>query len=164
MTGGNDMDAPTNRSPGRWIVAGGLLIGTLDLLFAIGFWALRDVAPIRIAQSIAAGVLGNASYDGGTGSALLGIALHYFIATLFVLAYWLVARRARGLLQRPWIYGALYGGLLYLVMNFVVLPLSAAGPPSFADLAWVAASVAMHLVVGVLCAGFARRACGAMTS
>lgn len=158
------MPSTSARSPVRWIIAGGLLIGTLDLAFAIGFWALRGVAPIRIAQSIAAGVLGEASYDGGRGSALLGVALHYVIATLFVLAYWLVARRLRGLLQRPWACGVLYGALLYLVMNFVVLPLSAAGPPSFANTAWVVASVAMHLAIGILCAGFARRACGLAAS
>ena len=148
------------RTPARWILSGGLFIGTLDLLFAIGFWALRDVAPIRIAQSIAAGVLGDASYGGGAASAWLGVALHYLIATSFVLVYWLVARRADVLQRRPWLCGALYGVLLYLAMNLVVLPLSAAGPPSFADAAWVAASLAMHVVVGLLCAWFVRRASG----
>ena len=31
----------------------------------------------------------------------------------------------RGVPQRPWIYGPLYGLLVYAVMNFVVIPLSA---------------------------------------
>ena len=66
------MDTSTPRpSPARWIIAGGLLVGTLDLLFASGFWAMRNVPPIRIAQSIAAGVLGDASFDGGAASAWL---------------------------------------------------------------------------------------------
>jgi hypothetical protein len=145
-------------SPARWIIAGGLLVGTLDLLFASGFWAMRNVPPIRIAQSIAAGVLGDASFDGGAASAWLGVGLHYFIAMMFVLVYWLMARRAAALLLQPVRYGLLYGLLLYLVMNFVVLPLSAAGMPSFNDASWVVASIAMHLLVGVLCACFARRA------
>jgi uncharacterized membrane protein YagU involved in acid resistance len=152
------MDISPRPSPARWIIAGGLLVGTLDLLFAGGFWAMRGVPPIRIAQSIAAGVLGDASYDGGAASAWLGVVLHYFIAMMFVLVYWLMARRAAALLQRPVRYGLLYGLLLYLVMNFVVLPLSAAGMPSFNDTSWLVASIAMHLLIGVLCARFARRA------
>ena len=142
----------------KWIVFGGVVIGTLDLMFAFGFWALHGVAPIRIAQSIAAGLQGDAAYDGGGASAALGIALHYFIATMFVLAYGLVARRARGLLTQPWRFGLAYGALLYLVMNLVVLPLSAAGAPSFGNRAWVLGAIAMHLAIGVLCAMFARRA------
>ena len=148
----------TRRSPVRWIVSGGLLVGTLDLLFACGFWAMRGVPPIRIAQSIAAGVLGDASFDGGAASAWLGVGLHYCIAMMFVLVYWLMARRAAALLRRPLRYGLLYGLLLYLAMNFVVLPLSAAGMASFNDAPWLVASIAMHLLIGVLCARFARRA------
>ncbi len=142
----------------RWIVLGGLAIGTLDLLFAIGFWAMHGVAPIRIAQSIAAGLQGDAAFDGGGASAALGIVLHYCIAGMFVLAYWLVGRQVPRLFAQPERFGLPYGVLLYLAMNFVVLPLSAAGAPSFANVPWVAASIAMHMVIGVLCARFARRA------
>jgi hypothetical protein len=148
----------TARQAIRWIALGGLAIGTLDLLFAIGFWAIPGIAPIRIAQSIAAGLQGDAAYDGGGASAALGIALHYFIATMFVLAYWLAGRWAPRLFAQPERFGLPYGVLLYLVMNFVVLPLSAAGAPSFANVPWVVASIAMHMLIGVLCARFARRA------
>lgn len=146
------------RHAARWICLGGLAIGTLDLLFASGFWAMRGVAPIRIAQSIAAGLQGDAAFDGGGASATLGVVLHYFIATGFVLGYWLAGRRMPGLLRQPVRYGLPYGGALYLAMNFVVLPLSAAGMPSFSNVPWVLASIAMHLLIGVLCARFARRA------
>ena len=43
---------------GRAILYGGLVVGTLDALDALIFFGLRGVAPIRIGQSIAAGVLG----------------------------------------------------------------------------------------------------------
>lgn len=140
------------------IVLGGLAIGTLDLLFAIGFWALHGIAPSRIAQSIAAGLQGDAAFDGGGASAALGIVLHYFIATLFVLAYWLAGRQIPRLFAQPGRFGLAYGVLLYLAMNFVVLPLSAAGAPSFANVPWVVGSIAMHMFIGVLCAQSARRA------
>ena len=38
-----------------WGAFGGLLAGTLDILYATSFWALRDVPAQRIFQSIAAG-------------------------------------------------------------------------------------------------------------
>jgi hypothetical protein len=54
--------------------------------------------------------------------------------------------------------GAGYGLLLYAVMNFVVLPLSAVGMPAFTNHAWVASGIAVHVVFGVIFAHAARLA------
>jgi len=44
-------------------------------------------------------------------------------------------------------------------MNFVVMPLSRVGAtPSFKHLDWIALSIAAHMVFGVICVVFARRA------
>ncbi|GAB3360950.1 hypothetical protein [Lysobacter tyrosinilyticus] len=141
----------------RYVVLGGLALGTLDLVFACTFWgALRDVPPERILQSIAAGVQGTAAFDGGASSAALGTLCHYFIATLMVLAYTLVSGRLRELIARPIRYGLPYGLLLYGVMTYVVVPLSNAPQPTKVYLPWIAASIIMHAVFGVVCAWFAR--------
>lgn len=51
-------------SPARAIVYGGLVVGTLDILDAVIFFGLwRGVAPIRIFQSIASGLLGRAAFQ-----------------------------------------------------------------------------------------------------
>ena len=139
------------------IVIGGLVVGTLDAVFATTFWGLRDVPAIRIFQSIAAGLLGKASFEGGIATAWLGAGLHYFIATMMVLAYYLVAKRYRVLSQRPIAYGLAYGLFLYAFMQYVVVPLSAAMQGKF-HLDWIASSIVMHAVLGVICAWFARRA------
>lgn len=151
--------APMSRGkqPAVWIMSGGLAVGTLDLVFAIAFWALRDVPAIRILQSIAAGLLGKASFDGGAATAWLGSGLHYFIATTMVLAYYLVAKRYRVLSQRPIVYGLAYGLFLYGFMQYLVVPLSAAMQNKF-RLDWIVCSIVMHAVLGVICAWFARRA------
>jgi hypothetical protein len=67
---------------------------------------------------------------------LLGILLHFFIAFAVVATYHVAARRLPGLALRPWIYGPLYGLLVYAVMNLIVIPLSAigAGPRSTSGL------------------------------
>lgn len=146
-------------NPSGLVLAGGLVAGTLDIVFACGFWAWKlDVPPERILQSVAAGLLGDVSFDGGWGTAALGLLLHYFIALSMCVVYYQVARRWPLLWRRPLLCGAFYGLLLYVVMNYVVVPLSAAGPGS-KDRLWIALSIAAHvLLIGIPCAIFARLA------
>jgi hypothetical protein len=143
------------------ILAGGLVAGTLDIAYACVFWALKSGVPAtRIFQSVAAGLLGPASFEGGGRTAVLGLVLHYFIALSMSTAYYLVAHRWPLLRRRPVLCGAAYGLLLYGIMNYIVVPLSAAGRGS-KDPLWITLSIAVHMVlVGVPIALFTRRAHG----
>ena len=142
-----------------WIAAGGLVIGTVDASYAIIFWGMRGVAPIRIFQSIAAGLLGRAAAtSGGLRTEALGLALHYFISFGIVVVYWIASRFLPLLTQRPIVCGAIYGVGVYLFMNYVVIPLSATSRFRFL-LSWVVCSVIVHaLLIGVPAALFARKA------
>ena len=142
------------------VFIGGLLIAAGDGAFATTVWFSWDASGLtKVFQSIAVGVLGKASYEGGVPTALLGVALHLFMATAFVAIYTLVARRVPGLLRGIAVKGPLYGVVLYVVMNFVVMPLSRVGrSPSFTHLDWIAMSVVAHMVFGTICVLFARRA------
>jgi uncharacterized membrane protein YagU involved in acid resistance len=152
---------PTHRfHPLVFVVAGGLLAGTLDITYACLFWALKSGVPAqRIFQSVAAGLLGQASFEGGEGTSALGLALHYLIAISMSVVYYLVARRWPLLWQRPGLCGAAYGLGLYMVMNYVVVPLSAAGGSGSKDPLWVTLSILVHMfLIGVPIAIVARRA------
>lgn len=142
------------------VLWGGLLIAIADIVFATTFWFSWNASGLmRVFQSIAVGVLGQASFRGGVATALLGAMLHLFMATSFVVAYTLVGSRWRALLMRPFVYGPLYGVLMYVIMNFVVMPLSRVGrTPSLAHPDWIVLSVLAHMVFGVVCVVFARRA------
>jgi len=145
-----------NISTGSRVALGTLVTGLADLVFAMGFWWIsHQVPPLRILQSIGAGWLGEASFAGGARSAALGAVSHFAIILMFILAYRQAARYSVLLRTRPHSAGAIYGLGLYLLMNFVVLPLSAAGMASFKHLAWVISSIVMHAVIGVLCAHYA---------
>ncbi len=61
----------------------------------------------------------------GWASAALGFVSHFFIVCLFALAYVIVTKRMAGLNARPILWGAIYGAIIYGVMNYVVVPLSA---------------------------------------
>jgi hypothetical protein len=114
-------------STGRALVYGTLAVGILDGLDAVVFFGLRGVPPTRIFQAIASGLLGRSAFSGGLGTALLGVALHFLIAFLIVATFFVASRHIPILRRAPAWSGLLYGVAAYLVMNFVVLPLSAAG-------------------------------------
>jgi hypothetical protein len=144
------------------VLLGGLVAGTFDIAYACVFWALKaGTTPVRIFQSVAKGVLGPATFKGGTATAALGLFLHYFIAITMSVAYYLVARRWPALVERPLMLGAAYGLVLYGVMNFIVVPLSAARGGGSGGALWVALSIIVHaFLIGVPIALFARRALG----
>lgn len=141
------------------VFGGGFVAGTLDIVYACLFWGLRsDVPALRIFQSVAAGLLGKAAFEGGAATAALGLGLHYFIATSMSVTYYVVAGRWRLLQRRPLLCGAGYGLLLYAIMNHIVVPLSRAGPGSKNPL-WIGLSIAVHVaLVGIPIAIFARKA------
>jgi hypothetical protein len=145
--------------PWTLVVAGGVVAGTLDIVYAIVYWAIRMGLPARrILQSVASGLLGEASFAGGAATAALGLALHYGIAISMAVAYYLVSRRVPVLVRSPLALGAAYGLFLYALMNYVVVPLSAAGSGSQETL-WVGLSILVHaFFIGVPIALFTRRA------
>ena len=123
----NTSASPANarRSPGRTILLGALAIGTIDILWAMGMAVIDGKDPLRVLQTIAGGLLGAATFDGGAGTMVLGLALHYFIASCVMTTYYLASRKFPALVRQPWVYGILYGIAVYVVMYQVVLPLSA---------------------------------------
>ena len=107
----------------RGILVGGLVAGTLD----IGAAALINwVSPVLIIHYIASGVLGKASFSGGAWSAVLGVMLQLAMSVLIAAIYWGVTGRLASLRQRWWLGGLIAGIIIYLVMNFLVMPFSAA--------------------------------------
>ncbi len=140
------------------VLAGGVVAGALDITYACAFWAIKRGVPARrIFQSVAAGLLGKASFDGGWSTAALGLGLHFFIAISMAVTYALVARHWALLRERPILCGAFYGLLLYGIMNYIVVPLSAAGGGGSKDTLWIVLTIAVHvLLIGVPIALFSR--------
>ena len=105
------------------IVVGGLAAGTVD----IGAAALINrVSPVLIAHYIASGVLGKASFSLGAPAICLGVVLQWAMSVLIAAIYWSVTARMPPLRARWWLGGLLAGAVIYLVMNFLVMPFSAA--------------------------------------
>jgi hypothetical protein len=122
-----DLSAQTPKAA-RVIFWGGLIAGILDITGAcVVSWFRSRVPPVRIFQSVAAGIYGSASSSMGAKTAVLGLALHFLIATTWTAIYYATSRKIRFLVNQPIIAGVLYGVVVHLFMNFVVIPLSAIG-------------------------------------
>jgi hypothetical protein len=152
------MTISTDR-PALWKVIAGatFLVGILDISDAFIFYGLRGVAPTRILQGIASGVLGRAAFGMGNHSALLGLFFHFFIAFSATTVF-LLASRTLPLASRPFLYGSLFGIALYIVMNYVVLPLSKIGPrPTPPLIPLINGVAALVFCIGIPLAFIARR-------
>lgn len=114
-------------SGARAILWGGLIAGACDITYAFIFYYLRSgMTPARILQSVASGALGADAFQGGLPVAALGAFFHFLIAYIWATLYYLASRKLRVLVRVPYVCGVLYGALVYALMNYVVVPLSAA--------------------------------------
>ena len=123
------------------IGVGGLVAGILDLLQACILFGWD------IPLAIAAGLLGRQAFQGGAGTYILGVLLHFFIALSAAAVYYAASIRLVFLKEHPLVCGLFFGGAVQEVMNLVVLPLSALharGPYKLHDLIL---GLVVHMVV-----------------
>jgi hypothetical protein len=143
------------------VVRIGLIAGTLDITENLIFNAFRHITPTQIFQYIASGLTGAWAFHAGMASVALGVAIHYTIALFWTAVYYAASRRCGILIRRPVVCGLVYGGVVYLIMNFVVLPLTRV--PHARAAATLASRVsgvlALLLCIGLTIAMLVRRDC-----
>jgi hypothetical protein len=115
---------PARAAPWRIVTLAGLLAGAFDITFAFVFYGVQGASPALILRGIASGVLGADAFTAGGWSVALGAALHFFIAVSAAFIFWHASRRLTVLTRRPLVCGAAFGVAVYVVMHFIVLPLS----------------------------------------
>ena len=142
------------RSAINAIVLGGFIAGTIDVGMAA---AISGRSPVTILHFIAGGILGRAALDGGAQAAALGLVLQWGMS-LIIAAIFVFAAGHLPLLRKRWLTaGIAYGVPVYLVMTYVVVPLSAWHRfPRFTLYGLVANLLAMMLF-GVIVSYFASR-------
>jgi len=113
---------PAESHPLKAILVGGLLVGVIDIVYAILVYSPK--APVRIFQSVASGIFGRKSFTMGSESAIVGLLCHFMIALGAAAVYYLASRKIPFMVQHAVIAGLIYGALVYGFMHTVVLPLS----------------------------------------
>jgi uncharacterized membrane protein YagU involved in acid resistance len=107
------------------ILVGGLIAAVLDIIYAIILTVRGGHSAINTLQAIASGLIGVEAFQGGIAAAALGIFLHCAILVVAAGVYYEASLRLPILRTRAVISGLLFGVLVYLFMNFIVIPLSA---------------------------------------
>ncbi len=106
------------------IFAAGFLCGAMDITAAFITWVPQGVPASVILKGIASGWLGIQAFRGGFACAALGLGIHFLIAIIAAAIFYAASRKLRWLVHRPYLSGVLYGLAVYLVMYWIVLPLS----------------------------------------
>jgi uncharacterized membrane protein YagU involved in acid resistance len=138
----------------RAILAGGLIAGTVDIGAAV---AIYHVGPVAILQAIASGILGKAAYSGGLSTALLGLVLQWAMSLIIAAIFVLAANRLPVLWRRWLVMGLAYGVAIFVVMTFVVVPLSASYPKNPPQMPQSAEQFVAMLLFGVIVSYCAKR-------
>ncbi len=144
----------------------GLVAGALDIVAAVVINTLRGSTPLRVLQSVASGLLGRPSFDGGWGTGILGLALHFAMMIVIAGIYARFTVRLPWTWRRPLLAGAAYGVVVYAVMNLVVVPLSAfpvrlSYPPDALAIGLAVHIVCIGVPMALIAAGYrSRRAAG----
>jgi hypothetical protein len=127
----------------RRFVLAGFLTAITDGIFASVQSLLRGSTVTHLWQAVAATLLGPPAMEGGTRTALIGIAMHFFVAFFWSAVFvfivmrsgWIRAHLASraGILQ----VAAVYGPCIWLVMSLIVIPLLVHRPPMITSRWWV---------------------------
>ncbi|MFI4920161.1 MAG: hypothetical protein ACHQAZ_00805 [Gammaproteobacteria bacterium] len=105
------------------ILLGGLIASTLDIGCAV---LINGLGPAPILRGIASGLIGTAVHGSGLPGALLGLVLQWVMGILIATIY-MAATTSMPKLRRRWqLSGALAGVVIYFIMSWLVVPLSAA--------------------------------------
>lgn len=72
---------------------GGLIAGTLDICAAfLTAWLRAGVGPVRVLHFVASGLIGATAFDGGAKTAILGLVLHFLIATVAAVVFYIASQ------------------------------------------------------------------------
>ncbi len=136
------------------VLLGGLIAGTLDIGAAC---LINKLNVLVILQAIASGVLGRAAFRSGLPAAALGLVLQWAMAVLIAAIFAVAAERLTILKRRWFASGLAYGVVIFFVMNFIVVPLSAAPFAAKFNLAKSIQDMLAMLLFGLVIAFFARQ-------
>jgi len=133
-------------APGR-IIAAIAIAGVLDISCAFVFAGMSGAAPTSVLAGIATGPFG-AGIAQSPWAPAIGLAIHFAIMSVMVIAFALMAQRFPRAMERagPLAAGFAYGVILYLVMYWIVLPLRWPEIHPQADVVRVAKALFAHTV------------------
>jgi hypothetical protein len=106
------------------ILFGGLSAGLMDLCAAM---TINRLPALTIGRAVATGIYGRGAFKMGDSVGWQGVGLHFAMSLVIAAIYVLAAERITAMRQNVLAFGLAYGVGIFIVMNYVVRPLSKAG-------------------------------------
>ena len=106
------------------ILWGGLAAGLMDFAAAM---TMNRLPALTIGRAVASGVYGKGAFKMGDDVAWQGVGLHFGMSLIIAAIYVLAAERLTFMRSSALVWGLLYGVAIFVVMSYVVRPLSRAG-------------------------------------
>lgn len=133
------------------ILISGFTAGTLDIFAAILVYSFirNSISPGKLLQYIAGGVYGKGTFNGGWATVLSGLVLHFVIAFIFAIIYSFLYPLVKRLDINKIISGIIYGCIVWVLMNYLVVPHSALHTYPKFDLT----NSSISLVIVIICIG-----------
>jgi hypothetical protein len=138
---------------------GGFIAGTIDIGAAS---LISGYNPLVILKYIAGGVLGKSALAGDLSIATLGLLLQWTMSIIIAGIFVLATRRRAALASRWPLWGVIYGAVVFVVMNYVVVPLSALHAKPHFTLFSLVANLAAMLLFGWIVALIAQKWAGTL--
>ena len=133
----------------RLSVIGGLLIGVLHII--VQLWIVNSLILklpfIGGVQYIASGVIGESAFEGGLTTFFLGLVLEFFMIIIIAGIFIFSVDRIPLLRRNVIVASLLYGFGVFIVMNLVVVPLSAAPVQPQPPMAFIIEIMVEHMLV-----------------
>ncbi|QQL50631.1 hypothetical protein [Mucilaginibacter ginkgonis] len=111
-----------------------IIAGTLDMLSAIllnvkikagtSFWLSFHETLVRICRYIASGIYGKAAFFAGNHMIWFGLLFHYLIAYVWVATWFILFPTFKKILKNTVLTGFVFGLFTWLIMNFIIVPMS----------------------------------------
>lgn len=129
-----------------WIsLIAGSFAAVTEMIFVLPIQYRMGRTPVVIFQSIASGALGGRAFEEGTFAVLIGVGVHTLISLVSAAVFAVAALRWIWLRRHVVLSGCIFGILAFLVMSFIVMPLSAIGLSLPRTPVLFATSVSIHM-------------------
>jgi len=140
----------TNNRPSLFkvILLTGLLVGTLDMTSAcINVYLSFGMHPMPLFKYIATAIEGKPAMAGGTSEAVLGVALHYTVAYIWTILFFVLYPKVSLMQKSKVATGILYGLFMWVMMNLVIVPLTNVPKPKHFNPTQAGINAAILIVV-----------------
>jgi hypothetical protein len=127
-----------------------LIVGSLDIILACSNFYLRTQKnPVLVLQYVASAVFGKSAYTDNTIMPLIGLLFHYIIAFIWVTIFFLLYPKLISFTKNSIVTGLLYAMVIWLVMNFLVLPLTLVSKPSLNFTQALIGAIILMIAIGL---------------